>query len=86
MQLDADDNDDGEPFFKPPPVPTAPIPKSGDVAGKGVLEAEQPPQQQQESTPSGEGGVEEIGRTAEGGAEGETSQKTAAVVTAESEE
>ena len=35
MQLDADE--DGEPFFRPPPVPTAPIPKSGDdPLAKGV--------------------------------------------------
>ena len=41
MQLDADE--DGEPFFKPPSVSTAPIPKSGEPQSQG--EREQQPQQ-----------------------------------------
>ena len=44
MQLDADE--DGDPFFKPPPVSMAPIPRSGEAQPQVG-----PQQHQQEGAP-----------------------------------
>ena len=83
MQLDADD--ESEPFFRPPPVPTAPIPKSGEPSqtqakARDGGEEEEGGQQAQVGMGT-EGGV-----VGEGGAEGETAQAKAAAATVEQEE
>ena len=47
MQLDADE--DGEPFFRPPHVAAAPIPKSGEAPPSRVGEQQQTPRDSEET-------------------------------------
>ena len=70
MQLDADE--DGEPFFKPQPPLSAPIPSGQPKRAEGPGGGEQPQQRQSGAD--------------EGREEGETAQAAAATLTAEQEE